>query len=223
MDSLDELKEKLEKLKHKMEAPNWQETIGDEINSELEEFTELFTMSQPKVQLNVKKLHPDAVLPKYNYDGDSGFDFHSTDEITIGPFGRALIPTGLAFDLPTGHELQIRSKSGLAINQGLMVLNSPGTVDCVPEDTLIKTINGEITVKEIFNNKIKQIFSFNDEIFQIEEDFITEMWIVDDVDCLTIETESGAKVTAPLEKEIYTKRGWVKMKELTIDDEVMLT
>jgi dUTP pyrophosphatase len=129
MDSLDEFKEKLERIKKKMEIPNWQETIGDEIDSELDEFTTLFSMAQPKIELNVKKLHPDAVLPKYNYDGDSGFDFHSTEEVTIGPFGRALIPTGLAFDLPAGHELQIRSKSGLAINQGLMVLNSPATID----------------------------------------------------------------------------------------------
>jgi dUTP pyrophosphatase len=129
MDSLDEFKEKLEKIKAKMEQPNWQETIGEEIDSELEEFTDLFSMAQPTIELKVKKLHPDAVLPKYNYDGDSGFDFHSTEEITIGPFGRALIPTGLAFDLPIGFELQIRTKSGLAINQGLMILNSPATID----------------------------------------------------------------------------------------------
>ena len=42
---------------------------------------------------------------------------------------RALVPTGLKFDIPLNYELQIRSKSGLALKQGLMVLNSPGTVD----------------------------------------------------------------------------------------------
>ena len=42
---------------------------------------------------------------------------------------RKLIPTGLRFDIPDGYEIQVRSKSGLALNQGLMVLNSPGTVD----------------------------------------------------------------------------------------------
>jgi dUTP pyrophosphatase len=85
---------------------------------------------KPQLSLPYKKLHPDAVTPFYNYPTDSGFDLHSVNEITIPAFGRALVPTGLAFDIETGHEIQVRTKSGLAINQGLMVLNSPGTVDC---------------------------------------------------------------------------------------------
>jgi dUTP pyrophosphatase len=66
---------------------------------------------------------------KYNYLSDSGFDLYSSEEITLPPLGRALIPTGIKFDIPEDFEIQVRSKSGLAINQGLMVLNSPGTVD----------------------------------------------------------------------------------------------
>ena len=65
----------------------------------------------------------------YAYPSDSGFDLYSSEEIELGPFGRALVPTGVRFNLPEGYEIQVRSKSGLAINQGLMVLNSPGTVD----------------------------------------------------------------------------------------------
>lgn len=65
----------------------------------------------------------------YNYESDSGFDLYSTEEIDIDPFGRSLVPTGVKFNIPMGHEIQVRSKSGLALNQGLMVLNSPGTVD----------------------------------------------------------------------------------------------
>lgn len=83
----------------------------------------------PKLELGYVKLNPDAIDPKYNYESDSGFDLCSTEEITIKGFGRALVPTGLSFDIKDGHEIQVRSKSGLAINQGLMVLNSPGTVD----------------------------------------------------------------------------------------------
>ena len=66
---------------------------------------------------------------KYNYPSDSGFDLYSNEEVKIPAFGRALIPTGISVDLPQDYEIQVRSKSGLAINQGLMVLNSPGTVD----------------------------------------------------------------------------------------------
>lgn len=79
--------------------------------------------------VQVNKIHPDAVTPKYNYGSDSGFDLHSVEEITIPAFGRALIPTGLRFHFDENLEIQVRTKSGLAINQGLMVLNSPGTVD----------------------------------------------------------------------------------------------
>lgn len=83
----------------------------------------------PKLPLGFVKLHPDAVTPKYNYETDSGFDLHSVEEVVIPSFGRALVPTGISFDIKDGYEIQVRSKSGLAINQGLMILNSPGTVD----------------------------------------------------------------------------------------------
>lgn len=88
-------------------------------------------LMSPKTTLDVKiqKINEDAVFPTYNYQTDSGFDFYSVEEVTIEPFGRALVPTGLRFDLPSNIELQVRSKSGLAIKEGLMVLNSPGTVD----------------------------------------------------------------------------------------------
>jgi dUTP pyrophosphatase len=83
----------------------------------------------PKLDLGYKKISEDAITPNYNYESDSGFDLYSTEEIVVKPLGRALIPTGLVFDIKDGHEIQVRSKSGLAINQGLFVLNSPGTVD----------------------------------------------------------------------------------------------
>ena len=83
----------------------------------------------PKLDLGYVKLRPDAVDPKYNYETDSGFDLHAVEEVEIPDFGRALVPTGISFDIKDGYEIQVRSKSGLAINQGLMILNSPGTVD----------------------------------------------------------------------------------------------
>jgi len=67
--------------------------------------------------------------PEYAYESDSGFDLKSTEDIWVQANDRKLIPTGLRFDIPLGYEIQVRSKSGLALNQGLMVLNSPGTVD----------------------------------------------------------------------------------------------
>ena len=108
----------------------------------------------PKQILGYTKLNPDAIDPSYNYISDSGFDLYSTEEIVVNPLGRALIPTGLAFDIKDGYEIQVRSKSGLAINQGLFVLNSPGTVDCFSEDMKILTINGEKHIKDLKINDI---------------------------------------------------------------------
>jgi dUTP pyrophosphatase len=71
----------------------------------------------------------DNTEPEYAYQSDSGFDLRSVEDIWVQANDRKLIPTGLRFDIPDGFEIQVRSKSGLALNQGLMVLNSPGTVD----------------------------------------------------------------------------------------------
>ena len=93
-----------------------------ELEKEMEEYI-------PTIDLGYTKSNENAVDPKYAYYTDSGFDLYSTEDKWIHPFDRSLIPTGLHFDIPSGYEIQVRSKSGLALNQGLMVLNSPGTVD----------------------------------------------------------------------------------------------
>lgn len=71
--------------------------------------------------------------PKYQKEGDSGFDFMANlpDDavIMIEPMKRALVPTGLHFQIPIGFELQVRPRSGLALKNGITVLNTPGTVD----------------------------------------------------------------------------------------------
>lgn len=105
------------------------ESIFEEYGLDIKQLEEDMTNYSTLLPLGYQKLQPDVKTPSYNYGGDSGFDLYSTEEITIPPFGRALVPTGLAFDIQDGYEIQVRSKSGLAINQGLMVLNSPGTVD----------------------------------------------------------------------------------------------
>jgi len=74
------------------------------------------------------------------------------EEINIPPFGRALIPTGIKLSIPEEYEIQIRPKSGLALNQGLTVLNTPGTVDSgyVGEIKVIvfNTNNATVTVSK---------------------------------------------------------------------------
>jgi len=131
-EDLDFLKNKAEELKRMVDV-DFDELSYDEIMSEfgldLKQLEDDMMNSRTKLPLGFMKLHPDAITPQYNYESDSGFDLHSVEDITIEPFGRALVPSGLSFDIKDGYEIQVRTKSGLAINQGLMVLNSPGTVD----------------------------------------------------------------------------------------------
>lgn len=105
------------------------EDIMKEMDFDLEQVEKQMVEGRTLLPLNYQVIHPDAVHPKYNYESDSGFDLHSVEDVVIPPFGRAFVPSGLCFDIKDGYEIQVRTKSGLAINQGLMVLNSPGTVD----------------------------------------------------------------------------------------------
>lgn len=70
-------------------------------------------------------------LPAYSTDHSAGMDLRANndDEIVLEPLERALIPTGLFIELPVGFEAQIRPRSGLAIKNGISVLNTPGTID----------------------------------------------------------------------------------------------
>ena len=109
----------------------------DEFEKRIEEMLGLSFEEMEKEMTNISRLrtikvaltHENAVIPKYAYPSDSGFDLHATEEVIIGPFGRALVPTGLKVSFEEGYEIQVRPKSGLAIKQGLTVLNTPGTVD----------------------------------------------------------------------------------------------
>ncbi|PPD16212.1 MAG: dUTP diphosphatase [Methylobacterium sp.] len=72
-------------------------------------------------------------LPAYQSAEAAGFDLAAAipedEPVTLPPGGRALIPTGLVFELPSGTEAQVRPRSGLALSAGITVLNSPGTID----------------------------------------------------------------------------------------------
>ncbi len=76
-----------------------------------------------------KKLTDTAKIPEYAHSTDSGMDLFSDEQLTLHARERALVHTGIAMALPPKTEGQVRSKSGLALNYGLQVLNSPGTVD----------------------------------------------------------------------------------------------
>jgi dUTP pyrophosphatase len=127
-----ELKELLQMLDEmyvdQTEEPNY-DAIVNTFGLDLNELGREMENYSPTISVVFSKSNLDAVTPKYAYDSDSGFDLHSTEEVWIESMDRRLIPTGIHIDIPDGYEIQVRSKSGLALKEGLMVLNSPGTVD----------------------------------------------------------------------------------------------
>lgn len=82
------------------------------------------------MKLGFKKVHPDAKLPSYAHEGDAGMDVYAVEDVELNPFTPTLVKTGLIAEIPTGYEIQVRPRSGLALKQGITVLNSPGTIDC---------------------------------------------------------------------------------------------
>jgi len=76
-----------------------------------------------------RKIDPAAILPSYAHPGDAGMDVRSVEELVVEPGGRKLVRTGLVMMLPPGYEAQVRPRSGLALKNGVTVLNTPGTID----------------------------------------------------------------------------------------------
>ena len=90
-------------------------------------------MSAAPVAIEVVRLPhaADLPLPSYATAGAAGMDLLAAVEepLAIAPGARALVPTGLRLALPPGHELQVRPRSGLALRHGIVLPNSPGTID----------------------------------------------------------------------------------------------
>ena len=108
-----------------------------------------------QIDYSYKSINPE---PKYHYGSDSGFDLRANEKVILKSFGRALVSTGLSIDVPERGEIQVRPKSGLAINKGLTVLNTPGTVD--------EGYTGEIKVILINLSNETQVIEFGDKIAQ---------------------------------------------------------
>jgi dUTP pyrophosphatase len=79
--------------------------------------------------VKIQKLHPDAVVPKYQTLGSAGADLVSIHDLDIQPGKVGVVSLGFSVSFPPGYEIQIRPRSGLAANHAVTVVNTPGTVD----------------------------------------------------------------------------------------------
>ncbi len=90
-------------------------------------------VKSPSPPLRVRRLHPEAALPRRMSEHSAGLDLAACladgKMLVIEPGARVLVPTGLALAIPIGYEGQVRPRSGLALRHGITVANSPGTID----------------------------------------------------------------------------------------------
>lgn len=134
-----------------------------------------------KVKIVNRSHHP---LPGYETTASAGMDLRAflDKELVLKPLQRALVPTGLYLELPVGYEAQVRPRSGLAIKQGITVLNTPGTIDA--------DYRGEIRVILVNLSTEEVIIGDGDRIAQmIIASHATVTW--QEVDILE-DTERGA-------------------------------
>lgn len=128
----EDIEAQFERIKQEMgfePDENYEKELEDMLGLSFEEMENDINKSLMTKTIKVELMTEDSVMPSYAYPSDSGFDLYSTKDLEIGSFGRVLVPTGIKLSFPEGYEIQVRPKSGLAIKQGLTVLNTPGTVD----------------------------------------------------------------------------------------------
>ena len=81
------------------------------------------------IEVPVRRLRADAVLPRRAYAGDAGLDLASCEQVELGPGERASVATGLAVAIPEGYAGFVQPRSGLAAEHGISIVNTPGLVD----------------------------------------------------------------------------------------------
>lgn len=80
-------------------------------------------------EVTITRLDPDVSMPRYAHPGDAGADLVSTIDVDLAPGERILVPTGIAIALPDGLAAFVHPRSGLALQRGLSIVNTPGTID----------------------------------------------------------------------------------------------
>jgi dUTP pyrophosphatase len=122
------------------------------------------------MKLKIKKLSSNSKLPTKATSGSACYDVYSRKRILLSPMEKALVPTGLSFELPPGFGMDIRPRSGLAL-KGLVILNSPGTLDSdYRGELMVPSINlssGNILIDK--GDRIAQIRLFKTIDIEFEE------------------------------------------------------
>jgi len=123
------------------------------------------------LKIKIKKIKENAIIPSYAHEDDAGVDLYSTEDYVLNPSQRVLVSTGIRIAIPLGYEGQTRPKSGLALNYGISICNSPGTIDSGyrGEVRVIVINHGNEEFKIIKGMKIAQMIFNKVEKAEFEE------------------------------------------------------
>ena len=160
MEKAEDLKESFQAIIDETEKSNLsaikRDFLIEVVGSILNAVNETEGIAKRIINVPIELCHPDAKMPQYAHESDSGMDVYALEDITVHPGETVLVSTGIKAALPPGYELQVRPKSGRALKTKLRVANTPGTIDQGYRDE-IKVIveNVEPPIKDIgysYNN-----------------------------------------------------------------------
>jgi dUTP pyrophosphatase len=148
-------------------------------------------------EILVRRLLLEATLPTYAQPGDSGLDLHAVEKTLLPPGKRCVVRTGLAIEIPIGLEAQVRSRSGLAKDHGVVVFNSPGTID--------SGYRGEILVL---------LANFGEDDFEIVAGMRIAQLVFCDVSQVTLREASHIGKSTRGERGLGSTGGYARRKPL---------
>lgn len=135
-----------------------------QVSKMIHEISDLKDVTRFGRKVNFKKLHPDAVAPKYYSEGAVAFDLHPLitegDTIFVPPHSQKIIPTGIAFSVPKGFELRISPRSGQSAKQQISIRNSPGIID--------SDYRGEVMVIFVNNKNTEHVITKDQRVCQVK-------------------------------------------------------
>jgi dUTP pyrophosphatase len=112
------------------------------------------------LRLPIRRLDPNLPLPRYAHEGDAGLDLFAAQAATLAPGQRALVPTGIAIELPNGYAAFVQPRSGRALKEGLSLANTPGLIDSHYRgeiQVIAINLDPESTVHIAYGEKVAQL------------------------------------------------------------------
>ena len=129
------------------------------LNRSIEIIESIVNIPREMVDIKIKKLREDAIIPTYAHTSDAGADIYAIEDVDIPPHKTIIVKTGIAVSIPNNYEIQIRPRSGLSSKTNLRIANTPGTIDAgyTGEVGVIMDNTGNLTAHIKKGDKIAQM------------------------------------------------------------------